>query len=150
MHYIDQMKIEIKEITYGSAEYAAEIALRRKILRVPLGLEFTSDELAADTHDRHIGAFRDGELAGCLILSAVDAKIAKMRQVAVDESLQGTGVGRLLVEACEAKARAAGATEIQLNARESAVSFYLKLGYAVTAGPFTEVTVPHFKMSKRL
>jgi hypothetical protein len=37
-----------------------------------------------------------------------------------------------------------------LDARETAVGFYKKLGYAIGGDEFIEVTVPHFRMVKRL
>jgi predicted GNAT family N-acyltransferase len=37
-----------------------------------------------------------------------------------------------------------------LHARETAVPFYLKLGYEVVGGQFEEVGIPHFKMEKKL
>jgi predicted GNAT family N-acyltransferase len=80
----------------------------------------------------------------------VNDVVVKMRQVAVDPHTQGTGVGRILVEASEAKARELGYAEIELNARETAVPFYLKLGYEVVGETFGEVGLPHKKMRKSL
>ena len=74
----------------------------------------------------------------------------KMRQVAVAANKQGFGVGRLLVEASEAKSKTMGALEIQLHARDTAVPFYLKLGYEIFDEPFVEVGIPHRKMKKSI
>ena len=71
-----------------------------------------------------------------------------MRQVAVDESYQSKGIGRALVEYCEQVARDEQFTEIILHARETAVAFYLKLGYEVYGEPFIEVGIPHRNMRK--
>lgn len=143
-------KIEIKEISHGSREYEQEIELRNRILREPLGLKLSQADLDCENADIHLGAFAGEKLIGCLMLSSVDSEKIKMRQVAVDTSAQGTGIGRKLVEASEAKARKLGFSLIELNAREYAVPFYLKLGYEVIGDQFIEVTIPHFKMRKEL
>lgn len=144
------MKIEIREIKFKSAEYELEIALRKKILRDPLGLKFEQHDLNKEGTDIHLGAFVDGDLRGCLLLTPFSKTTIKMRQVAVDERSQGAGLGRRLVEASEAKARQLGYKEIVLNARDTAVQFYLKLGYEIFGEPFIEVKIPHRAMKKAL
>lgn len=144
------MNLEIHEIQFGSPDYQREVALRQLVLRDPLGLRFSAEDLAKENSDVHFAAFSDGKLVGCLLLSPVSPTALKMRQVAVDPGSQGLGIGRRLVEACEAFSRAKGVNEIVLNAREGAVAFYLGLGYMVIDGPFTEVTVPHMRMRKVL
>ena len=73
-----------------------------------------------------------------------------MRQVAVATEYQGQGVGGLLVDECERWSRKNGFTRIELNARETAVHFYDRLGYHVEAEPFVEVGIPHRRMFKNL
>lgn len=140
--------LSIKEITYGSVEYQLEIELRSRVLREPLGLQFTEKELAKDVQDIHLGAFQDSQLVGCVILSPLNQHQVKMRQVAVDFKVQGQGVGRKLVKAFEIKAQQLGFSEIHLNARETAISFYLRLGYIVYGEAFMEVKIPHRQMKK--
>ncbi|QDK45760.1 GNAT family N-acetyltransferase [Bdellovibrio sp. ZAP7] len=142
--------IEVKEIKYASSEYQLEVNLRHEVLRKPLGLKFSQEDLRAEKDDVHLGAFRGKALFGCLLLRKVSDTVVKMRQVAVDPHAQGTGVGRILVEASEAKARELRYKEIELNARETAVPFYLKLGYEVVGETFGEVGLPHKKMRKSL
>lgn len=146
------MKIIIKEIKHNSPEYKFEIEVRSKILREPLGLKFISEDFANEEHEIHLGAFQetDDKLIGCLILKNIDASIFKMRQVAISSSMQGSGVGKLLVYASEKKARELGGREIQLNARETAIPFYLKLGYQIVSEPFVEVGIIHQKMKKEI
>lgn len=143
------MKIEIREIKYGTEEYELEVALRDKILRKPLGLKFSKEQLAKESKDTHFGAFANNKLFGCLVLTPHTETTVKMRQVAVDSDVQGTGIGRQLVAECEAKAKKMGFTEIILSARDTAVPFYLKLGYEIVGEPFVEVNIPHRKMRKR-
>lgn len=144
------MMIEIKEIKHDSGEYREEIILRDRILRKPLGLNFTKEQLNSEKNEFHFGAYLSGKLIGCLLLKPIDNRRVKMRQVAVDEKIQGKGVGKKLVEFSEQFAFEKGYSEIILNARDTAVQFYLKLGYEVIGEMFIEVTIPHYKMRKIL
>jgi N-acetylglutamate synthase-like GNAT family acetyltransferase len=142
--------IEVKEIKHGSFEYQLEVKLRHEVLRAPLGLKFSKEDLNAEVGDIHLGAFRNKALFGCLILKKHSDTVVKMRQVAVDPHTQGTGVGRMLVEASELKAKQLGYSEIQLNARETAVPFYLRLGYEITGETTGVAGLPHKEMRKQI
>ncbi|MBX3020117.1 MAG: GNAT family N-acetyltransferase [Bdellovibrionales bacterium] len=144
------MKAVIRQIQFGSEEYRSEVALRTEVLRKPLGLSFSEVELAAEKDAVHFAAFEGSEIVGCLILVPLSAAEVRMRQVAVIPAKQGSGIGRLLIEAAENYARFAGFEWMYLNARDSAVQFYLACGYRTVGEPFTEVTIPHRKMQKRL
>jgi predicted GNAT family N-acyltransferase len=144
------MQIAVREVKYGSFEYDQEVALRDKILRKPLGLQFSKADLDQDVKGIHLAAFNENKMIACLILTPISEVQIKMRQVAVESSLQGSGVGRQLVAASEVKSKELGFLEIVLNAREAAVPFYLKLGYEVHGEPFAEVNIPHRKMRKKL
>lgn len=139
------------EILFGSPEYDEAVALRYAVLRKPLGLEYTPEQLAAEYDQIHLAAFSDaGELIGYLNLTPVDARTIKMRQVAVAPNYQGKGVGKQLVRASEELALQRGFDLMTLHARETAVPFYLGMGYTKVGERFEEVTIPHFKMEKPL
>jgi predicted GNAT family N-acyltransferase len=141
----------ILNIEFATPEYDETVQLRDKILRKPLGLAFTEEQLATEFADFHLAAYTDDwQLQGCLVLTPYDDKTLKMRQVAVSEAVQKTGVGRQLVEASEVFARKNGFETMALNARETAVPFYQKLNYTIVGEPFEEVGIPHFKMVKSL
>lgn len=144
------MAIEVKEIKHGSFEYQLAVKLRYEVLREPLGLKFSKEELNTEVNDVHLGAFRNKLLFGCLILKKQSDAIVKMRQVAVDPHTQGTGIGRLLVEASEVKAKQLGYSKIELNARETAVPFYLRLGYEIIGDTVGVAGLPHKIMSKKI
>jgi predicted GNAT family N-acyltransferase len=55
-----------------------------------------------------------------------------------------------LVKYSEEYAISKGYLNIELNARESAVAFYKKLGYTVEGDVFEEVSIPHFRMVKKI
>lgn len=133
---------------HGSDLYRQEVDLRRKVLREPLGLDFSPEQLKAESADWHIVAVEEGQVVGCLVLTPVDDQTLQMRQVAVRPDRQGLGVGRRLVDFSEQVAMERGFSRLTLHARETAVDFYLKLGYQVQGDPFTEVTIPHREMFK--
>lgn len=139
-------------IEHGSPAYDGAVALRRSVLRLPLGLDFSPEELDAERRDWHLAAWSDdeAELTGCLVLSPLGDGIAKMRQVAVAEAWRGRGLGRQLVAFAEDYARDRGIRELVLNARETVVSFYESLGYVAAGDAFVEVTLPHRRMRKTL
>lgn len=138
-------------IEFATPEYDESVALRFKVLRKPLGLEYAPEQLAAEWSDIHLAAFdREGKIVGILLLTPLDGQEMKMRQVAVAPDLQGKGVGALLVAVSEETAKSLGFNKITLHAREAAVPFYLRLGYQTQGDRFVEVTIPHFKMEKAL
>jgi ribosomal protein S18 acetylase RimI-like enzyme len=134
---------------HGTSDYLAIVALRREVLRRPLGMDFTAEQLAAESGQFHLGAWDGARLVGCLAL-VVEGSEARMRQVAVAPDAQGRGIGRLLAVECEAEAVRRGASRMTLHARQTAVAFYERLGYAVEGEAFAEVGLPHRSMTKAL
>lgn len=141
---------EVRTIVHNSPEYQAAVALRSSILRQPLGLSFSADELSAEADSHHVGCSIDGKLVGCLVLKPIDARQIQMRQVAVDERVKGRGIGRMMVRYSEELARKLGFQEMVLHARETAVPFYEQLGYSRVGDRFTEITIPHWVMVRKL
>ena len=138
-------------VPFGTPAFDEMLALRHEILRKPLGMEFTAEQIAEEYDSAHLACYNSTwRLLGCLTLLPLNEHELKMRQVVVAESAQGRGVGRRLVEASEVWAREKGFSKMVLHAREVAVPFYLKLDYRKVGKRFTEVNIPHFKMEKVL
>jgi len=142
--------LEVRQVELGSPEYRATVELRNQILRVPLGLELTPADLASDPSSYHLACFCKGDIVGCLLLFPRSDTEVAMRGVAVASNSQGQGVGRAMVEYSEQFALRHGFSLMTLDAREMAVPFYERLGYVKYGERFEKVTVPHWKMSKRL
>lgn len=140
----------IRIIDHGTKEYQQMINLRYMILRKPLGLEFSPEELEKEKNDILIGCFDDDKLEGCCMLTDSGNKVVRLRQMAVLSGLQGKGLGRVLMQFAENIARDRGYKKLSMHARKSAAGFYEKLGYRVTGDEFVEVTIPHFIMEKDL
>lgn len=140
----------IKILEFKSPEYDQMVSLRYDVLRKPLGLEFTPEELARDAHDILIGAFDDDEILACCILTKVDSLTCRLRQMAVKNTLQGKGIGANVLIFAENIARERGYKCLYMHARQSAQGFYEKLGYEVCSDEFLEVSIPHYEMKKSL
>lgn len=140
----------LKEISFGSTEYRKMVQLRYEILRKPLGLEFSEEELAKEKNDILIAAFEDDYILGCCILSRLDLETVRLRQMAVQNNQQGKGVGASLMMLAENLARDRGFRKLVMHARKAALGFYEKQGYRVEGDEFTEVSIPHFRMYKML
>ncbi len=137
-------------IDHGTREYKQMVHLRNEMLRKPLGLTFTEEELEQEKDDILMGAFEDDRLLGCCLLTPMDAGAVRLRQMAVPNGMQGKGVGRALMIFAENVARDLGYKKLSMHARKTAVGFYQKLGYSVTGEEFMEVTIPHYIMEKSL
>ena len=140
----------LKQIDHGSTEYKKMVELRNEILRKPLGLDFSEEELANEKHDILIAAFDDDEMVGCCMLCTINEERIKLRQMAVHENVQGKGFGAAILHFAENIARDKGYKTLFMHARESAVGFYEKLGYQINSDVFKEVNIPHYVMEKRL
>jgi len=140
----------LKLIDYGTKEYQQMVNMRNEILRKPLGLNFSTDELENEKDEILIGAFEDEKMLGCCMLIKMTNKTVRLRQMAVMNNLRGKGIGRALMNFAENIARDLGYRTITMHARKTAIGFYEKLGYSVVGEEFFEVTIPHFEMQKEL
>jgi len=145
-----QLSIICSEIKHGADEYTQTVALRNEILREPLNLAFSPQELAEEKDSYHLVCWQDGKLTACLILKPLSGRQIRMRQLAIMTADQGTGIGSALVAYSESFARAHGYDEMVLHARQTAAGFYAKLGYQRVGDSFTEVELMHFVMRKSL
>ncbi len=141
-------ELVIRLIEFKSPDYEAAVDLRQRILRDPLGLKFSQDELDAEGNQFHVAAFIDGRMAGCLALVPEGTKTLKMRQVAIDKDFQRQGIGTRLVSYCEEFAIKKGFCCIRLHARKESMQFYTDLAYSTVGDEFVEVGIPHYKMEK--
>jgi GNAT superfamily N-acetyltransferase len=140
----------LKIIDHGSEEYQLMVKLRDDILRKPLGLTFTPEELEKEKENMLIAAFEEEQILGCCMLVEEPPAGIRLRQMAVLNDLQGKGIGRALMNFAENLARDRGFRAVTMHARKNAVGFYEKMGYRVTSDEFTEVNIPHYVMEKKL
>jgi len=140
----------LKIVDYGTDEYKQMLKLRNEILRKPLGLQFSQDELEKEKTNMHMAAYEDERMLGCCMLVEEDPQTVRLRQMAVVNDVQGKGIGRALMQFAENLARDRGYKRITMHARKNALGFYEKMGYKKSGEEFVEITIPHYVMEKEL
>jgi len=110
--------------------------LRSKILRNNLDpnlCRFSGDK---EINSFHLGAFNGNTLIGGVSVMKNECKkkelpnCFQLRGLFVDKEFQHNGIGKTIVNFVENRLRDSGVNYLWMNARESAVLFYLKLNYS--------------------
>ena len=70
--------------------------------------------------------------------------------MAVQNNLQGKGIGASLMNFAETLAMDKGYKNLIMHARDSAIGFYEKFGYKIKGNEFVEVNLPHHILEKKL
>lgn len=146
------MNMQLFSIDFATPLYSKTIELRDEVLRRPLNIYFTEQQLSEEWNQFHLVAVSEEqqELLGVLVLKPISKDVVKMRQVAVSPLHQRKGVGQKLVQFSEQFARMHQFKKMELSAREVAVPFYLQLDYEKIGDRYVEVNIPHYKMQKEL
>ncbi|MEQ1553512.1 MAG: GNAT family N-acetyltransferase [Ferruginibacter sp.] len=142
--------MSIKQIDHGTAAYLKMVNLRDNVLRKPLGLTYSHDELVAEKDDILIVCTDDDDVIGCCILTQINNETVRLRQMAVPNNLHGKGIGASIMNFAEKLAKNKGYIYITMHARDNAIGFYEKCGYKIKGQQFTEVNLPHHEMEKVL
>lgn len=127
------------------------IQLRYKILRSPWGkpIESVFDLDESPFYNAYIQN-EAGIVLACGRLQ-IENNIAQIRFMAVDQKLQGKGLGQKIIKALEDKAQELKAQKIVLQARENALGFYDNLNYRLVK-PSHKLwnIIQHYEMEKTL
>lgn len=142
--------MQLHRIDTENPFYAQAKDLRNEVLRKPLGLMLTPEELALDVAREHIVAVSNEHVVGTVSLYLEEPTLLRIKQMAVDSGQQGKGIGVHLMQAAEARGRELGAQSVLLHARCTAQNFYDKQGYVVQGAEFAEQGIPHVVMVKRM
>lgn len=126
--------------------------LRWQILRKPWGQQQGSEQ---DKHEKQaihkMVINEQGEVLAVGRLEKTETCKGQIRFMAVSDKAQGQGLGQQIVNALEQQASQLGMKEITLNARESALGFYQKLGYNKVKFSHTLFDeIKHYTMIKTL
>lgn len=125
---------------------------RWQMLRAPWQQAAGSEQDDLETNAIHRMIKNEhGEVIAVGRLHKTSQSQAKIRYMAVADSCQGKGLGKLIINALEQEAIKQGVNEIELNAREVALTFYLKLGYQqIEKSHVLYDEIQHFRMLKNL
>lgn len=110
--------------------------LRSKILRNNLDPNLCRFPGDKEINSFHIGAFNGNTLIGGVSVMKNECKkkelpnCFQLRGLFVDKEFQHNGIGKTIVNFVENRLRDGGVNYLWMNARESAVLFYLKLNYS--------------------
>ena len=147
----------VKFIRYGSEEYDRTVKLRDEVMRKPLGRSIYDEDFSCEENQLIIGAFETNTmvrdlLIGCGVLSYKGDNNWCVEYLCVDTVLQKKGVGSALMQCLEKIARDRGATKLCLDARISAIDFYLRFGFMQKGEIFHKEIAPggHVYMEKEL
>lgn len=132
--------------------------LRVRVLR--RGTPFTHANYPEDGYPDavHFGIVRDGDVVAtstwfakeCPEVPGVPA--VQLKGMAVDDTLQSGGLGAALIEHGIAHARSQGARLVWARARDSALYFYGRRGFAVTGEGFMDepTGMPHHIVTREI
>lgn len=141
----------IKEILYGTEEYAKTLALRNKVMRIPLGLNIQEEDCSSEQDALMVEMFESENLLGVGVMSNHGPDY-KLEQLCIDSEIQSCGIGASLLEHLEERAKEQGAEKISMDARVSAKKFYARHGYETVGDIFLldYAPVEHIVMEKKL
>ena len=121
---------------------------------------FADNHENANTYDQNLEEEKDhihiisksfeDDVIAYLQFKIIDEKLVKMQQVVVSQQHQSKGIGKELINFSENLMSTKGLNNILLHAREPVIGFYERLGYEKFGEKFLEVTIPHYKMKKRI
>lgn len=134
----------------NTQEYQQSLVLREHVLRAPLGLTLSEQDLTGENEQLHFGFFSQQQIQAVVLLKPISSETLKLRQMAVSSEQQGKGVGKALIQQVELNVSNLGYQKIEMAARVTAVPFYQSLGYETDGEPFEEVGISHIKMAKFL
>ena len=134
------------------AEFEAYYELRWKLLRFPWNRPRGSEQDDRENDSIHLMAVTEyATVVGVGRLHFNSISEAQIRYMGVLPARQRQGIGTRILAALEDRAQQLGASVIRLNARETALGFYLRHGYSPTgAGKMLFNRIAHVRMKKGL
>ena len=142
--------LELRLVEPGSELHAAELRVRYRLLREPLGMKHGTEVFQYEDECLHVVAVESGRVVGCVVFHPHDKTSGRLRQMAVVEKHQKGGIGRQLVRFLEKNLLEKGYQFVHLHARDLAIGFYQRLGYECYGEPYFEVGIPHQSMRRQL
>ena len=140
--------IEIQEPSNAS-EWSQYYQIRWEILRKPLGLKEGTERDDLENQAIHRILKLNGQIVGVGRLHFNQNSTAQIRYMAVLESFQSKGLGKLIVNEFIKISEEKKSSKIILYARESVVDFYKILGFDTLKKAHKLESVQHFLMERK-
>lgn len=137
-------------IGLDAPEYPGELNLRWRVLREPLGFPRGAEVFPFEAESLHLVALDGDRVVGCVLFHPEGGGTGRLFQMAVEPGRQGRGLGARMVRTLEGEVARRGMHEVSLHARETAIGFYARLGYAVEGEKYLENGIPHQTMRRQL
>ena len=142
--------IEYK-IPSNPKEFQEYDLFRWKILRKPIGKSIESLKDEFEDLAFHLIGVKNNKIVSCGRLHFNNEDEAQIRYMAVEEGLQGNGLGKKILFLLEKKAQEKNAKKIILNARDHVIRFYEKSGYKILKKfNGSDTGIPHTTMEKNI
>ncbi len=145
------MSFTIKQVE-TSAEFSQYYQLRWELLRAPWGEAKGSEVDDIENQCFHaLAADKNNKVIGIARLQFNSDSEAQIRYMAVSEQHQQSGIGSALLKFLESHAKELCYTNIVLDARESALGFYLRSGYEKIKKSYLLFNeIQHYKIQKTI
>ena len=133
-------------------DFKAYYALRYKVLSEPWGQPKGTEKDDYEPISEHFMAVNEkDEVVGVVKLYEKDKDVGHISHLAVSPEYQRKGIGRLLLEAVEPRARARGFRTLGTMARVTATAYFEKNGFRIVGMPAPHIgTMPIVWMEKEL
>ena len=133
------------------ADFKKYYIFRWNLLRKPWAQPLGSEKDPLENESVHRMAVINNKVIAVGRLHYVDKTTAQLRYMAVDKTFEKQGIGKAIYSSLEEEARNNKIKLIILNARESAVGFYKKLGFTVKKKTYVLFNeIQHYEMQKHL
>jgi predicted GNAT family N-acyltransferase len=144
------MTYEILLTDSNSKYYEEVLMIRQDVLRTPLGLTLSQEDIEDDKNQQIIIALDNEKVVGCLFVKIVSQDKVKFRQMAIAEKYQHQGIGKSIIRFAEDFCILNQHKKIELHARKTAIDFYQKQHFQMLGEVFYEVGISHIKMVKQI
>jgi GNAT superfamily N-acetyltransferase len=133
-------------------DFKAYYALRYKVLSEPWGYPKGTEKDDYEPISEHFMAVNEkAEVVGVVKLYEKDTEVGHISHLAVAPEYQRKGIGHLLLEAVEGRARARGFRTLGTMARATATVYFEKYGFHIAGMPAPHIgTTPLVWMEKEL
>lgn len=142
------MFLVFKTIEFLSQEYHEMLQLRENVMRKPLGLLLSAEDVKDDNVRTHIGGYCNGVLICACSFKIIHRKIAHLYSVCVKQEFQNRGVGQQLMHFTEKYVKLLGAARLYVEGRESAKKFYQKCVFSPCGSEYIDMNILHQDMRK--